>query len=145
MKRRQFFINSALTAVSFSLIPRKVVSNNFPLIKPPHLQPGDGVGIISPAGATFKEDDLNIVIEAVKALKLVPKVGQHALDRYGYLAGKDSERAADINQFFADDNIALILPIRGGWGSARLLPYLDYDLIGRHPKIICGFRAHRSN
>lgn len=139
MKRRQFFINSALTAVSFSLIPRKVVSNNFPLIKPPHLQPGDGVGIISPAGATFKEDDLNIVIEAVKALKLVPKVGQHALDRYGYLAGKDRERAADINQFFADDNIALILPIRGGWGSARLLPYLDYDLIGRHPKIICGF------
>jgi muramoyltetrapeptide carboxypeptidase len=139
MKRRQFLTTTALTAVSFSLIPRKVVSNNFPLIKPPHLQPGDGVGIISPAGATFKEDDLNMVIEAVKALKLVPKVGQYALDRYGYLAGKDRERASDINQFFADDNIALILPIRGGWGSARLLPYLDYDLIRRHPKIICGF------
>lgn len=139
MKRRQFLTTTALTAASFSLIPKKVVSANFPLIKPPRLQPGDGVGIISPAGATFQEDDLNIVIEAIQALKLVPKVGQHALARYGYLAGKDSDRAADINQFFADDSIALVLPIRGGWGSARLLPYLDYDLIRRHPKIICGF------
>jgi muramoyltetrapeptide carboxypeptidase len=139
MKRRQFLTTSTLTIASFSLLAQKLDSANFPLIKPPRLQPGDGVGIISPAGATFREDELKIVIEAIEALKLVPKVGKHALDRYGYLAGKDHDRASDINQFFADDSIALILPIRGGWGSSRLLPYLDYDLIRRHPKIICGF------
>jgi muramoyltetrapeptide carboxypeptidase len=139
MKRRQFLTTSTLTIASFSLLAQKLDSTNFPLIKPPRLQPGDGVGIISPAGATFREDELKIVIEAIEALKLVPKVGKHALGRYGYLAGKDRDRASDINQFFADNSIALILPIRGGWGSARLLPYLDYDLISRHPKIICGF------
>jgi muramoyltetrapeptide carboxypeptidase len=139
MKRRQFLATSTLTIASFSLLAKKLDSANLPTIKPPRLQPRDGVGIISPAGATFREDELKIVIEAIQALKLVPKVGKHALDRYGYLAGKDSDRASDINQFFADDSIALILPIRGGWGSARLLPYLDYDLIRRHPKIICGF------
>ena len=29
--------------------------------------------------------------------------------------------------------------LRGGWGSARLLPRLDYDLIRRHPKILMGY------
>jgi muramoyltetrapeptide carboxypeptidase len=32
-----------------------------------------------------------------------------------------------------------VLPIRGGWGSSRLLPYLDFDLIRRNPKVVLGF------
>jgi muramoyltetrapeptide carboxypeptidase len=32
-----------------------------------------------------------------------------------------------------------VLPIRGGWGSSRLLPYLDYEVIRRNPKIVLGF------
>jgi len=108
-------------------------------LKPPRLQPGDTVGIISPAGATFRPEDLDIVIDAVRGLGLVPKPMPHVLDQYGYLAGRDRDRAADVNQCFADPTIAALLPIRGDWGSARILPYLDYDLIRQNPKIVVGF------
>jgi muramoyltetrapeptide carboxypeptidase len=66
-------------------------------------------------------------------------VGGHLLDRHGYLAGRDTDRAADINRFFTDPHIRAVLPIRGGWGSGRLLPYLNFDAIRRNPKIILGY------
>ena len=66
-------------------------------------------------------------------------MGEHLLDRHGYLAGEDKARAADINALFADRSVAAIHPIRGGWGSGRLLPYLDFDVIRRNPKILLGY------
>lgn len=110
-----------------------------PPTKPPRLKPGDRVGILSPAGASFTPDRLDLVVEAVKALGFVPLVAPHALDRYGYLAGRDRDRAADLNYFLADPQVAALLPVRGDWGSARLLPYLDYDRLRSHPKVIIGF------
>ena len=109
------------------------------LLKPARLKPGSVVGIVSPAGATFVREDLDIVQDAVRGLGLVPKLAPHVLDQYGYLAGKDQDRAADINQFFGDAEVAAILPIRGGWGCSRILPYLDYERIRQNPKIIVGF------
>lgn len=32
-----------------------------------------------------------------------------------------------------------MLPIHGGWGSARILPYLNYDTIRANPKVLVGF------
>jgi len=69
----------------------------------------------------------------------VPKVGPNALARYGYLAGPDADRAADINAMFADPTVAALMPIRGDWGSARVLPYLNYDQIRANPKVLIGF------
>ncbi|MBV8883590.1 MAG: LD-carboxypeptidase [Chroococcidiopsidaceae cyanobacterium CP_BM_RX_35] len=108
-------------------------------VKPTRLQPGSVVGIVSPASATFVREQLDIVLDAVRGLKLVPRLAPHLLDRYGYLAGQDKDRATDINEFFADSSVAAILPIRGGWGCSRILPYLDYDCIRQNPKIIVGF------
>ena len=108
-------------------------------MKPRRLQPGAVVGIVSPASATFIREELDIVIDVVRGLKLAPRLAPHLLDRYGYLAGQDKDRAADINQFFADPSVAAILPVRGGWGCSRILPYLDYGCIRQNPKIIVGF------
>ena len=129
----------ALAALTPLAISRRVHANPASILKPSGLKAGDTIGIISPAGATFRREDLDIVTEAVRGLGLVPRTAPHVLDRYGYLAGQDRDRAADINQFFADPAIAALLPIRGDWGSARVLPYLDYDLIRQNPKIITGF------
>lgn len=128
-------------AASTLALPFKVATGaaERPLIKPPRLKTGAVVGIISPASATFVQEELDIVIDAVRGLGLVPKLAPHARDRYGYLAGTDTERAADINQFFQDKQIAALLPIRGGWGCSRILPYLDYQIIHQNPKIIIGF------
>lgn len=108
-------------------------------LRPKRLKPGSVVGIISPASATFLKEDLDIVRDVVKALGLVPRIAPHVMKRYGYFAGTDRQRASDINDFFRDRTIAAILPIRGGWGCSRLLPYLDYELIRKNPKILLGF------
>lgn len=103
------------------------------------LRPGDTIGLVEPASASAEPFDITLVEEAVAALGLKPKRGKHVLDRFGYLAGQDRDRAADINAMFADPLVSAILAVRGGWGCARLLPYLDYDLIRANPKPLIGY------
>ncbi|MBD2773063.1 S66 peptidase family protein [Iningainema tapete] len=137
--RRDLLISLAATASVFASPIKLGRAAQKPLLKPKRLQPGSVVGIVSPAGATFVKERLDIVVDAVKGLGLVPRIAPHVMERYGYLAGKDKDRAADINQFFGDRSIAAILPILGGWGCARILPYLDYERIRKNPKILVGF------
>ena len=107
--------------------------------KPPRLRRGDTVGLIQPAGFVDDEFDLQLVMEAVIAMGLVPKPAPHLRTRFGYLAGTDKDRAADVNAMYADDSVRAVFAVRGGWGSARILPYLDFDLIRAHPKLLVGF------
>jgi muramoyltetrapeptide carboxypeptidase len=140
MRRRRVLTGLGLAAAGGALVQPSGQAQAQPAIqKPPRLRPGDTVGIISPAGATYQRDRIDLVIDAVQALGFVPKVAPHALERYGYLAGVDQDRAADVNAMFADPTVAALLPVRGDWGSARILPYLDYDLIRAHPKVLIGF------
>ena len=106
---------------------------------PARLSAGDTVGVVAPASATFQTVDIAIARESLEALGLKVRIGKHVLARHGYLAGLDKDRAADINAFFADDDVRAVLPIRGGWGSSRVLPHLDYDLIRANPKVVVGF------
>ena len=108
-------------------------------LKPPRLKPGDTVGLINPAGATFHHEDVIIAEETFAALGLKMKAGAHLLDRYGYLAGTDEARAADVNSMYADPDVDAIITLRGGWGCNRILDLLDYKTIAKHPKIIMGY------
>jgi len=56
-----------------------------------------------------------------------------------YLSAPDAQRAYDLHSAFADPNIRAVMCARGGYGSQRLLPLLDFDLIRRNPKIITGY------
>jgi muramoyltetrapeptide carboxypeptidase len=67
------------------------------------------------------------------------KLGKHVHKKWGYLAGSDEERLEDIHTMFDDPEVKAIIAIRGGYGSGRLLKYLDYDLIKKNPKIIHGY------
>lgn len=109
------------------------------LVRPPRLRPGDTVGLVNPAGATWSTIDIDIVRESFEAMGLKVKVGAHVLDRHGYFAGRDEDRAADVNAMFADTAVKGIICIRGGWGCARILPRLDYDAIRRNPKVLLGY------
>lgn len=109
------------------------------VIRPPRLKRGDTLGLIHPSSATFQKMDLEIAVDNLKALGFEVKVGAHALDRYGYLAGKDEDRAADINTLFADPEVQGICAVRGGWGAARTLPHLDFEAMARNPKVLFGF------
>ena len=107
--------------------------------KPRRLRPGDVVGLVEPASLTPDAFDLEAVLATVRAMGLVPRPAANLLSRYGYLAGRDEERAAGINTLFADPEVRAIFAVRGGWGSARVLPHLNFDLIRANPKLLVGF------
>lgn len=109
------------------------------LTAPPRLKLGDTIGLVAPSGATYAADDKNLMDEVVRALGFIPKHGAHTMDRYGYLAGQDRDRAADVNAMFADPEVKALLCVRGGWGVARMLPFLNYDVIRANPKAVMGF------
>jgi len=109
------------------------------MIKPKKLQQGDTIGLISPASRLPKKKQYDKIIKQVKELGYKVKVGKNARDTYGYFAGHDEQRAADLNRMFADDSVDAILPFRGGWGCNRILNLIDYDVIRNNPKILVGF------
>ncbi len=137
MTTRREFVAGGVAAGLLSLAPASAKAAR-EVLKPPRLHPGDRVGMINPARAAFRTEPVEIQAESLEAVGLVPVKGENFYRRRGYLAGTDAERAADINTFFADPSIKALMGI-GGWGSARLLPHLDYDLIRANPKAVIGF------
>lgn len=138
MNRRTFLAAAALPLAAPTLLSSRSQSAPQPIL-PPRLQPGDTVGLVTPATATYQQEELDIARESLEGLGLKVRIGAHVRDRHGSLGGLDVDRAADMNRFFADPTLKAVLPTRGGWGTARLLPLLDYDAIRRNPKILMGF------
>src|SRR5690349_20452272 len=108
-------------------------------IKPKRLNPGDTVGLVSPASPPPDPRAIDFGIAAIEKLGFKVKVGRNARKRHGFLAGNDRERAADLMGMFANKRVDAIICVRGGYGSARLLPLLDFDLIRANPKVFVGY------
>ncbi|HEY5915406.1 MAG TPA: LD-carboxypeptidase [Verrucomicrobiae bacterium] len=109
------------------------------LIKPAHLEIGDTLGIIAPASAPPDAGNIDRAAQAVEALGFKPRLAPNARKRLGFLAGSDRDRASDLMRMFADPAVKGIICVRGGYGTARLLPRLDYGLIKRNPKVFIGY------
>ncbi|MEN8142498.1 MAG: LD-carboxypeptidase, partial [Thermodesulfobacteriota bacterium] len=107
-------------------------------VLPPFLAPGDAIGVITPAGPATAPD-------AIQAgIKLLEKEGYQVkipadLERQGFLAGTDEERARQFINVWNDSEIKAVLAVRGGYGSLRLLPYLNLRELAEKPKILAGF------
>lgn len=70
----------------------------------------------------------------------VPRIYATArIDTDDYLAGSDAQRIDDLHSAFADRDVNAIICLHGGYGSARLLDRIDYDLLRRHRKIFVGY------
>lgn len=108
------------------------------LVLPPRLAPGDRVGLVNPASAAWDTTTIEIAVESLEALGLEVVLGPNYYRRRGYFAGEDRERAADIMGFVQDPTIKALFA-RGGWGSARVLPHLDFEVIRAHPKVFAGY------
>ena len=110
-----------------------------PLRLPRRLQPGDTVALINPSAAVYERQPYEVAHETLKALGFKVREAPNLRARRGQFAGTDAQRAADVNAMFADPQVHGILALTGGSGGNRILPLLDYDLIGRHPKFLGGF------
>lgn len=107
-------------------------------MNPKSLQKGDTIGLVSPS-SPLMPGDINSGIHFLEQNGFKIKLGNHINDVERFLAGKDEDRAKDIMDFFQDKEIKAIIATRGGQGSQRLLPFLDYKIILANPKILVGF------
>ncbi len=108
-----------------------------PLI-PLRLRRGDTIGIVAPA-SHFDLEKFNKGITVLESMGFNTSVPERLFNKKEYFAGSDLERAEMVNSYFADPTIKAIICARGGYGSIRTLPLLDYKIIKRNPKIFVGF------
>ncbi len=144
MSSRRTFLQRSLvaplaTASLAAQAPARSPTLPATLRKPRRLRAGSVVGVVDPASATWDPINVDVVVESLAALGLKAKLGTHLMDRHGYLAGRDEDRAADVMAMFTDPDVDAVHALRGGWGCARLLPHLDFEAIGRNPKVLLGF------
>lgn len=112
------------------------------LIRPPRLNPGDVVGVISPSfGALgqFSHRTQQAVNNLYETWGFRVRFAAHALDSAGWVSSSPKDRAADLHELVADPDVKAIVTGIGGDHSNQMLPYLDWDLIGTHPKIFMGY------
>ena len=110
------------------------------MVKPKPLFPGAKVALVAPSSAV-PEEKLQPGLELVKSLGMEPVTYPSCfyVNRDGYFAASDAQRAADITDAFADDTIDGVWCIRGGYGAHRLVPLLDLDIIRDNPKWFGGY------
>lgn len=107
-------------------------------IKAKRLSPGDTIGIAAPAGSGSREaTEAGARFLEQQGFSVV--FGDAVYQSFGYLAGTDTARAADVNAFFASPSIDGILCLRGGYGTMRILELLDYACIQANPKVFVGY------
>jgi muramoyltetrapeptide carboxypeptidase len=102
------------------------------------LQEGDCIGLAAPA-SPFQREALAAGVAVLRDLGFRVHYTPHVFDAYRYLAGTDATRATDLQALFANPEVKAIFCCRGGYGSQRLLPYLDPILIRANPKIFMGY------
>lgn len=101
---------------------------------------GARVALVAPASAV-PEEKLPAALDYVRSLGLEPVIypSCHFVNRDGYLAATDAQRAKDLNDAFRDPAIDGVWCIRGGYGGHRILPLLDAEMIKRNPKWFGGY------
>lgn len=96
------------------------------------------IGIIALSGVIDKEK-LNFAINNLKSLGYKVKLSKNILDTNRYLAGNDKDKVEELEKFFLDPKIDIIMAVRGGYGAIRLIDKIDYNILKNHPKIFTGF------
>ncbi|NVL89433.1 MAG: LD-carboxypeptidase [Desulfobacterales bacterium] len=109
-----------------------------PLVKPQAICPGDTIGIAAPA-SPFDREAFERGVGVLESAGYRVKIPDNLFSRKGYLAGSDIERASQLIKLFEDESIKAILCARGGFGSMKVLPSLDFEAIRANPKILVGF------
>lgn len=108
------------------------------ILLPPRVRPGDRVRLVSPA--SFPDAEwLRTSVRTLESWDLVVEVGEHAMDQFGYMAGRDEDRLADLNDAFQDPGVRAIFTTRGGAGAYRIVDGIDFAAARADPKPLVGF------
>jgi muramoyltetrapeptide carboxypeptidase len=108
------------------------------MIKPRALRPGDRVAIVAPA-SPFSRDEFDRGVQELRSLGFEPVYDDSVFARCRYVAGEPELRARALRRAWTDPSIAAVIGVRGGYGSAQLLPLLDRNDVRTTPKPFIGY------
>ncbi len=106
--------------------------------RPLPLRKGDVVAIVAPAGPV---DPARLArgIAHLSGAGYIPETADGVLKRDGFLAGDDAHRAAQLRWALALPEARAVMAARGGYGTTRLLPLVDWAKATRRPKLVVGY------
>ncbi len=110
-------------------------------IIPNKLNLGDTIGVVAPSSPIIGEniEELNRARKIVEEAGFKVKYSKNIFSNTNGYSATAKERAEDINEIFADQDVKMIWCAKGGEGCNSIFEYLDYELIRSNPKIICGY------
>jgi muramoyltetrapeptide carboxypeptidase len=106
--------------------------------KPRALSSGDRLAIVSPA-SPFVREEFDRGVDEIRRLGFEPVYEDSVFARQRYVSGPAALRAAAIHAAWRDPSVAGLIAVRGGYGSAQVLPLLDCDEAGRARKPFIGY------
>jgi muramoyltetrapeptide carboxypeptidase len=106
--------------------------------KPRALVPGDRLAVVAPA-SPFTREEFDSGLQELRRLGFVPVYDESVFARERYVAGSPAVRAAAIHAAWRDPAIAGLIAVRGGYGSAQVLPLLDREEARRASKPFIGY------
>lgn len=110
----------------------------FMQLLPPFLKPGDSILMLSTARHISREEcQPAIAFWESRGFQVI--IGKTIGKSHHQYAGTDRERWEDLQYALDHPDIKAILCARGGYGTVRLLEYIDWDAFVRHPKWIVGY------
>ena len=114
---------------------------SLPKLVPSKLKIGDTIGVVVPSSPIIGDniDELNKAKEIVERSRFKVKYSKNIFSNTNGYSATAREKAEDINAMFADKEVKMIWCAKGGNNSNSTFEYLDYELIKKNPKIICGY------
>jgi len=105
------------------------------------LKPGDEIRVIAPSRSLslISEDTRALAIDRFEAFGLKVTYSKHCEESDQFMSSSVESRVEDLHEAFLDDQVKGIFTVIGGYNVNQILDDLDYDLIAKHPKVLCGF------
>jgi muramoyltetrapeptide carboxypeptidase len=107
-------------------------------LKPRRLSRGDRVALVAPA-SSFQRDEFEAGLKELVQLGFEPVYDDRVFAVGRFVAGDAALRASAIHDAWRDPTIAALIAVRGGYGSAQLLPLLDPNLLRSAAKVFVGY------
>lgn len=108
---------------------------------PPKLKAGDEIRVIAPARSMsiISQQTIKYAEKFFNSRGIKVSYGKNIIEKDIFFSSSIQSRIEDLHDAFADQQIKGILTIVGGFNCNQLLSYIDYDLIKKNPKILCGY------
>lgn len=110
----------------------------FSCLWPPAVGPGDRVAVAAPASPVARQDwEKGVAILEERGFEVV--CGPEVFCQRAWGAESDRSLADRFREIWLEPEVKAIIGARGGYGSLKVLPYLDLPALAASPKRLVGF------